>query len=479
MVSSLGLWISRVFRAFIPDPYVIAIVLLALTIALALAFGTFPSLPEGSRGLGDRVASLLDTMRGTEGLWKLLAFSMQMCLVLVTGHALASSKPVGRAIRALADKPRSGRQAAFLVGLVTCGTSALNWGLGLIVGALLAREMGRSLAHRGIPHHYPLLAAAGYTGLMVWHGGLSGSAPLSMTTAEGASRVLPRQVIERLAGEGGAGVPLSETLFAPFNLVITLGLLVVVPVVLAMLSPARAEDMIAPPRHITNLPATNSSDVPAASGAQPSEHETLPDRLDRSPLFSGALALLLLGLVARFLLKAGPLRTGLDEVNAVMMAAGLLLHGSCRSYLAAVEDAARGCAGILLQFPIYAAVMAIMAGSGLIKVFAEHLVVGGPREIPVLTFFAACVVNLFVPSGGGQWAVQGPVALESALAHDIPLGKMVMAVAYGDQLTNMLQPFWALPLLAITGVKARDIVGYTAICMLAGGVWIALWMWLM
>jgi short-chain fatty acids transporter len=97
--------------------------------------------------------------------------------------------------------------------------------------------------------------------------------------------------------------------------------------------------------------------------------------------------------------------------------------------------------------------------------------VADARTLPVYTFLSACLLNMFIPSGGGQWAVQGPVALESGLALGVPPGKMVMAVAYGDQITNMLQVFWALPLLAITGARARDIVGYTSLVMLVGMAW--------
>jgi short-chain fatty acids transporter len=159
-----------------------------------------------------------------------------------------------------------------------------------------------------------------------------------------------------------------------------------------------------------------------------------------------------------------------------MLALGLLLHGSVRSYLAAAEGGARACSGILIQFPLFGGVIAMMQVSGLVGTiagwFAAH---GTATTVPLMSFFAACLINLFVPSGGAQWAIQGPVALESAMSVGITdLGKMVMTVAYGDQTTNMLQPFWALPLLAITGVRARDIVGYSAFVMFFAMAWLAL-----
>jgi len=165
---------------------------------------------------------------------------------------------------------------------------------------------------------------------------------------------------------------------------------------------------------------------------------------------------------------------GLNEVNMGMLALGLIFHGSLASYGRAVEEGARGCAGILVQFPLYAGIMGMLGASGLIRGFAEAIAQGGETGVPLLTFLAAAIVNFFVPSGGGQWGIQGPIALEAGAAAGVAPGKMVMAVAYGDQLTNMLQPFWALPLLAITGAKARDIVGYTAVVMVVAGAWMAL-----
>jgi short-chain fatty acids transporter len=155
------------------------------------------------------------------GLWKLLEVSMQMCLILVTGHALAVTKPVKALIDAVARIPRTTGTAAAMVSTLACAFALINWGLGLIVGALLAREVGKSMQQRGITAHYPLICAAGYMGLMVWHGGLSGSAPLSMTTADGAAKVLPRDVAAQLPD----GIPLNETLFSPLNLFVTLACL--------------------------------------------------------------------------------------------------------------------------------------------------------------------------------------------------------------------------------------------------------------
>ncbi len=475
MISALGQWIAAVFRRTVPDPFVIAVLLTFFTALLALAIG-FPAADGGERmPLAERAGALLAVWGVGGGLWKLLAFSMQMCLILVTGHALAASRPVRAGLSWLAGLPRSGGQAAAMVALTACAAALVNWGLGLIVGALLAREVGRSMAQRGLAVSYPLLAAAGYTGLMIWHGGLSGSSPLAMTTVGNALKTIPRGVIERLEPavataapsevEGMALIGLERTIGSPMNLLITGGMLVIVPALFYLLSPKRAERSALMPAPLEGS-ERGGEGVGERGGA-------VPEWLDRSPLVPWALAAVMVGAMVLFVRRKGAGSLGLDEINMAMLALGLVMHGSARSYLAAAEEGARGCAGIIVQFPLYAGIMAMMAESGLVGILADAMTsLGSERTIPVLSFLSAAVVNIFVPSGGGQWAVQGPVALEAGLEAGIDPAKMVMSVAYGDQLTNMLQPFWALPLLAITGVKARDIVGYTAVAMIVAGAWI-------
>jgi short-chain fatty acids transporter len=471
MISRLGLAISRIFYATCPDPFVIAILLTMLTAVLALAFGTYPSSVES---IPERVVFLLDAWRSDSGFWKLLGFGMQMCLILVTGHALAATKPVRAMIERLAAQPRSARGAVMLVSAAACVAGLINWGLGLIVGALLAREVGRSLVRRGIAVHYPLLAAAGYMGLIIFHGGLSGSAPLSATTIDGARKVLPESAVVML----GNGVGLDRTLLSPLNLFVTGGMLLLIPLLFRMLVPRRPEDF--PPigqyQQLAGrrLEATGAGEQRLAENAQAGA-ATIPDRLDRSPLIVWLLAIPLLAGFIRYAQSQGVLNVQINEINAIMFALGLILHGSPRAYMQAIEDGARDCAGVIIQFPIYAGIMGLMTISGLASSIASAFArIGTEQTMPLLSFLAATIIGIFVPSGGGQWGVQGPIALQTGAAFDIDPGVMIMTVAYGDELANMLQPFWALPLLAITGVRARDIVGYTAVVMLFAGMWMAL-----
>ncbi|MCP4834571.1 MAG: short-chain fatty acid transporter [Phycisphaera sp.] len=461
LVAGLGLLVTRTIGRWVPDPFLIAIGLTAITAILALTIpGTFATSDMETDGTTpSRVSRLLEAWWSDDGLWKFLKFGMQMALVLVTGYALAASPPIRRGIDAISSLPRSTTSGVVLVSAIAVGTGLLNWGLALVVGALLARGVGRSLERRGIPCHYPLLVAAGYTGLLVWHGGFSGSAPLQMTTPANAAAVLPDSMVAEYAANG---IPLSETILSPMNLFVSLGLLLVVPLAFILLVPSRPEMFQSPTRLDIDL----------------DDDETSSEPMNPLEVVLGvALGIALLaGFVVYLDSSTGGIgRLGLNQINAAMLGLGLILHGAPTRYLRAVEDAAKGCAGIIVQFPLYAGVMAMMAVSGLLGLFAEAAIAAStPATLPLFTTASAAIVNIFVPSGGGQWAVQGPIALVAGVDAGVPVGKMVMSVAYGDQLTNMLQPFWALPLLAITRVKARDIVGYTALVMLVAAVWITI-----
>ncbi len=456
MISRLGLAVAAVFRKVAPDPFVLAILLTVVAIVFALA--------RTDSSMGDLVGFWADD---SDGVWKLLKFGMQMCLILVTGHALASSPPMSALLNRIAGLPRTGWQAAALVAFVAACLGVLNWGLGLIAGALLARRVGVAMHKRGVAVHYPLLCAAGYVGLLVWHGGFSGSAPTKVTTENDIEEIIGPGVIEVL--------PLTETILSPMNLFVTIGLLLIAPALMAFMSPTNANAIQTADRFID----INLDDaVPETS--ERADKPLIPRILEDTPLLSLTLVALIGWWAWTYYSPAAPASSQIDKltpntVNLTMLMLGLLLHGTPARYVRAVDEAVRGCGGIILQFPLYAGIMGVMQSSGLTAQFASQMAeTANETTLPLVTFISAALVNLFVPSGGGQWAIQGPIAMEAAVSAGVEPGKMVMAFAYGDELTNMLQPFWALPLLAITGMKAREIVGYTAIVMIVAGAWMTL-----
>jgi len=428
MIERLGARFAALAERWVPSPFALALALTLVTFAAGPLL-TGASLGDAWTGWG-------------AGFWDFLAFAMQMCLILVTGHALAVSPPVRRFVRGLASVPRGARSAAALAALVSVTLSLVHWGLGLVVGALLAREIGRSARRRGVEIHYPLVVAAAYMGFLSWHGGLSGSAPLTVATPG-----------HFLAAEIGV-VGIRRTIGDPANLALAAMLIAVVPLLAAAMCPRTG---LRPAPHDVGEDDAAPPD-PSSSG-----------RLDGSRLFGIVFGVAGLALAGRELAREGAGALDLNLVNFVLLFAGLLAHGTPGGYSRAVGDGVRGASGIVLQFPFYAGILGITKGTGLLARMAEAGAASGKDWYLVSTFAAAAVVNLFVPSGGGQWGVQGPIAARAAMELGVPVEKAVLAVAYGDEWTNMLQPFWALAVLGVTRLQAKDILGYTALVMLLTG----------
>jgi len=438
VIARLGEWLTRIAARIVPDPFVIA---LGLTFVVG-CFGAALLVGAGAAA-GDVPQRLFAGWFAGFANTGMLAFALQMCLVLVTGHALALAPPVQRAIGALARLPRTAGHATLLVAVVACAAAVIHWGLGAVVGALVAREVARHAGARGLRIHYPLLGAAAYTGLAVWHGGLSGSAPLKVAE--------PDHFAVALSGV----VPVSETLLSPLNLAITGTLIVVIGALCWVMTP-RDPDKLVPPAALPPLPAAD--DVTATTG---------PERLGESRVLGTVVGLAGLAFAIGALI-AGRLQLDLDTVNVLFLFVGILGHGSVRRYLDAVGDGARGAAAIVVQFPFYFGILGMMKASGAIAWLSTALTdFAGPEVFPVVAFLSASFINIFIPSGGGQWAVQGEILLTAGQTLGVAPGVTVMAFAYGDAVTNLIQPFWALPLLGIMGLRARDILGYTTVICLA------------
>ena len=427
------------FRRILPSPFSIAILLTLFTLILTLF-------------ISDKSPAIL-LFDWQEGLWSssLLAFAFQMMLMLVLGHTLALSSFFDKLISWLVKPITTTAKAAAIVTFATIIIAFINWGLGLIFGAILARKLGESFTRKQLPLNYPLIGAAGYVGLMVWHGGLSGSA---LTKVAESGHL---QVISKNASLPEA-IYYGDTVFSSMNISAFLLLLVLIPLTFYYLG-TRVRSQI--PEIKTAF--INTLENKNLEGAE---------RIDQSQIFSKTIGILLVAFAAFLALSYESPSLGFitpNYINFSLLALCLLLHSSFTSFLSAVEDAITGSSGILIQFPLYFGILALMQSGGLIELVSNWFIeVSNTTTLPLFTFFSAGLVNIFVPSGGGQWAIQGPIILEAATKLGVPLPKMILALAYGDQLTNMLQPFWALPLLSITGLKAKDILPYTLVLFLLG-----------
>lgn len=432
MIRILAGVFSGVVRRWLPDAFLFAAILTVVVLVAGMATqGQSPVAMIAYWG---------------EGFWSLLTFSMQMVLILVTGHILAMTKVVKTGLDAIAAAARTPAQAIMLVTVVALAASWINWGFGLIVGALMARELANRL--HGI--HYPLLVAAAYTGFLIWHAGLAGSIPLKI--ADPGTDAMAELT-------GGVAIPVSETIFSAQTLIAVLVLFVTLPILNRMMMP-KDDDVL----EIDPALLKEQREQPAAPTVI-----TPAEKFENSPIISVILAAMGLSYLVYYYAGGGAI--GLNSINFAFLFLGILLHWTPANYLRALHEAIRNTGGIVLQFPLYAGIMGMMVHSGLAVSISQWFVdISTPLTFPLFTFLSAGVVNFFVPSGGGQWAVQGPIVMPAAEALGVPAAKAAMAVAWGDAWTNMIQPFWALPLLAIAGLGIRDIMGYCMVALLWSGL---------
>jgi short-chain fatty acids transporter len=362
-----------------------------------------------------------------KGFWSLLEFTLQMILILVLGHALAISVFVDQAITRMAQRIQNNTQAVLTTGMAALVGGYLNWGFGLVLGAVLARKIGDHARTNNIPINYNLVGASGYLGMLVWHGGLSGSAPLKVAETN-------HFLVDKMGS-----ISIDNTIFSTLNIGVNLILVI---------------GLFGMMYYLSKIPSYNTPELKSLKAVG-----------EEAKGFLGlALGLFFLVITIYEIIIAADKWSlvDLNFINFLLLAMGLIAYKSLKAYMKGVSIALAGASDILIQFPFYAGILGIIRHSGLMDMFVTQMAsVGNSGFFPLLTFLSAAFVNFFVPSGGGQWAIQGPVMIEATKAMGFSTEKMVMVFAYGDQLTNMLQPFWALPLLAITGISPFKLLQYT------------------
>ncbi|HOX11406.1 MAG TPA: short-chain fatty acid transporter [Spirochaetia bacterium] len=435
MIRALGNFFTKIAKKWIPDAFIFAIILTILVFVLGLVIQ------------GKSFIEMTSYWGG--GMWSLLGFSMQMVLVLVTGSALALSKPVHRVLKTIASAANTPAKAIAIVAFVMGIGCWLNWGFGLIISAILAKEIAK--VTKGI--HYPLLVASSYSGFVLWHSGLSASIQLTIAAKN--------PVMEKVAP--GTIIPTGETIFSPQTLIIVLVLLVTVPIINVLMMPKKKEEIVEVDPSIFAEDEKEEVATKSFKGMTPAE------KIENSIVLAIIVGVVGLVYAVRYLAKGGSL--SLDVVNFIFLVLGLLMHKTPINYVKAVDKSVRNCGGIVLQFPFYAGIMGMMVSSGLAATFSNWFVsISTPKTFQLFTYWSAGLVNMFVPSGGGQWAVQGPIMMPAAQALGVSYARTASAIAWGDAWTNMIQPFWALPLLAVAKLGIKDIMGYTTVIMLWVGI---------
>ena len=442
MFKKLSNGCVHLVNRFLPDPFIFCIILTVIVFIAAMpATGADVITMVGAWG---------------NGVWNLLAFSMQMALVLVLGNAFANAPAIKNIVRAIASTAKTPVRGIILTTFFSVIACWLNWGFGLVVGAILAKEIARQV--KGID--YRLLIASAYSGFVVWHAGISGSIPLALAT--------PGAEALELATGGAVSdvVSTSLTIFSPYNLIMCAVILICLPFINAKMHPSPDEVIVVDPALLVD------------EVREYKKPETPAEKIENSVIPSAVIAIAGLVYLVWYFINNG-FNLTLNIVNFIFLVLGIIFHKTPINYVNAISDAAKGAAGILLQFPFYAGIMGMMTfslaeggtGTSLAAVISDFFVsISNDVTFPLFTFLSAGIVNFFVPSGGGQWAVQGPIMMPAGLQLGVDPSITGMAIAWGDAWTNMIQPFWALPALGIAGLSARDIMGYCLITLFFVGI---------
>lgn len=431
-MKTIAAGLTKAFYKLVPEALVIAIGLAIVTIVLAIVVeGENPI--NAIRLWGDSA-------------WDLLAFSMQIAMLLLTGYMLANTPPVDRGLNAIAAKIRNPRIAVAIIAFAGALGTWLNVGFGLVIGVVLARKMARTVPHM----HYPLAVAGGYAGFSLYGIGLSGTIPLTMAT--------PGHFLEDRLGV----IPTSETIFNPLVLATSAVVILGLPLLIAALHPSAKED-------VSTFQEPEAADTADVTLDEDDTGRSFADRLNNSPVVGIAMGGI--GLAYAVIYFTGGGGVNFDIINIIFLSLSFALFARPRAFLDALKGSAGVVSGVLVQYPIYAGIMGVLAGSGLIVTFAGLFVnISSPGTLPFFSFLSGGFINLLAPSGGAQWAVQGPIMVEAAQQMNADYVATSMGVAFGDQWTNSIQPFWIIPVLAISGIRLREVMGYLFIVMIFLGL---------
>jgi short-chain fatty acids transporter len=440
----------RLFERYTPDPYVLAVALSILTGVLAALFA-----PKGT------VTTIFTGWYN--GLFSILAFAFQVLLILVTGYALSTAAPVRAVLRRLASLGTTPNRAIVVTIVTVYLASFLNWGFGLVVAGLIAREIAQR-----IRIDFGWLVGGAYSGWMIFSSGFSSSIALSLATP-GSSL----NIVQKVTGQV---LPLSATLLTPLNLLPAVLLLIALPVLFCAIKPPDPDTQVA-----TLDPSDDQEKSPEATGpdfapssrlreASSGEPVTLARRLEQSCVLN--LVVVVAGVIALSCIwRQSGFSLDLNSVIFLFLIAGLLLHWRPIAYIQAVNRAARVTGPLILQYPLYGGIMGILISTGLADVVAKAFIqFANAHTLPFWNYVASLLISLFVPSAGGHWAVQGPFAVPAAVGLHASQAATAMAVAYGEQVADMIQPFWALPVVAVAGISIRRVMGFTVMSFLLGAV---------
>jgi short-chain fatty acids transporter len=429
----------------VPDAFVFALI---ATVVVVVA------------GVAATASSFLEVVDAWgRGFWDLIPFTMQMALVIITGHVLATSRPMGRLIRTVAGWPTTPRGAVALVAFFAMASSWFNWGFSLVFSAVLAREVARRV--RDVD--YRALAASSFLGAgSIWAQGLSGSAALQMATP-GALQPAIREVVAHGGIVPDGIIGFTHTIFLWQSFVSVAIELVVVTLVMWLATPPAGRGKTAADLGV-QLGTSEVTEPPAPQNIPPGAW------FEHSPILTWFIvAIGAFYLVRYFMHTDDPLNAlNLNIVNLIFLLFGLLLHGTPARLIHAVQAATPSVWGVLLQFPFYAGIAGIITATHLNEKLANVFVnISNGTTFPPLVALYSALLGVFVPSGGSKWVIEAPYVMAAAHSLKVHLGWVVAAYDLGEALANLVQPFWMLPVLGMFQLRARDVMGYTFVVFLA------------
>ena len=444
VVARAALALTAWTEKWIPDAFIFALLATVIVVAAALVW-TPATIPQVIDAWGN-------------GFWDLIPFTLQMSLIIITGYVLATSAPMRAAIRAIAGWPRTPRGAVALVTFFALFSSWFNWGFSLIFSAVLAREVARRV--EGVD--YRALAAASFLGLgSIWAQGLSGSAALQMATP-GALQPQIRDIVAAGGLVPGGIIPFRDTIFLWQSFVSVIVEILVVTGVMWLATPPRQRAKTAADLGVDLADHTppDKASAPVPPGAW----------LEHSPILTLFVVVIgLIYLVRYFMRAAEPLNAiTINVVNLSFLLLGFFLHRTPARLMYAVQSATPAVWGVILQFPFYAGIAAVITSTHLNDKLAGLFVsFSTPASFPGLVAIYSAVLGVFVPSGGSKWVIEAPYVMAAAHELKVHLGWVVAAYDLGEALANLVQPFWMLPILGMFGLRARDVMGYTFVVFLA------------
>ncbi|MEM6998630.1 MAG: TIGR00366 family protein [Pseudomonadota bacterium] len=436
----MNIWqsLARPFVSFVeryyPDAFIFVIILSAITFIAALV-------------LTDATPTSTLLAWG-DGLPMLFKFTAQITIIMVGAHALAHTEPIQKFLTKIGQIPNTAHHAYALVAFTAGVASLFAWSFGLIIGAIVARSVASECSKKPFKIHYPLMVASGYSGYVIWHMGYSSSSALAVAT--------PGHFLEDKVGI----IPVTETILTSTNITLALIGLATITIINPLMRPKDNDAIEIDPKLIV------------IKDKKPSVKNELSfvEKFENHQSLNIFLGLAIVAYIILFWSEQGFALT-LDIVSWTFLALGLILASSPMHFIKLVNNAAATVGPIILQYPFYSGIMGMMATTGLMEVIANWIVsIATTETLGFFAFLLGGFVNMFVPSGGGQWAVQGPIMIESALSLGVDPAVVVLGVSYGDQWSNMIQPFWTIPVLAIAGLHMRQILGYTFVIFIFTGL---------